>query len=465
MTTILILLLFHIIFVNCTSKIAIIGSGIGGTHTAYLLSNSNINSEIHIYEQSNFSGGRVNTEEFEGKVFELGAEFFINDNKILVELIQELKLTKYEKNIDDKSLGLWSGSEQLDFYLGNSLLINLPKLIYRYGLSMYYAKRQMATQLENFIKIYPELEKGKFFRDLKSLLEFMNLKDMIHIKFEDYLAQEGFYRQFMDELLNAVLGSIYNQNIQVNSFTGLITFAALFNKSMGIKEGNNQLVVQMLQRLQKNNSFKLNLNSKVDIIEKTSNGKYIAKTNSGMTNKYDIIIIAAPLLKTDIQFVNVNTSKNVQPKKYVNTHVFVVNSELKYEKFGLRSKADIPFAIFSYQKNITNISEFKKLGENLFKVQAETKVDELELSKYFHNPKIVLYKDWIYAYPKLDVVNEEELPDFVIDENLYHINAIEAAGSAMEMILISSKNIVNLVLENSRMKSSTKESKPQNEEL
>jgi hypothetical protein len=63
----------------------------------------------------------------------------------------------------------------------------------------------------------------------------------------------------------------------------------------------------------------------------------------------------------------------------------------------------------------------------------------------FYNYKLIYSQEWKYAYPQLNPVDIHDLPDFEIDKNVYHINAIEKASSCMELILISSKNIANII--------------------
>ena len=63
----------------------------------------------------------------------------------------------------------------------------------------------------------------------------------------------------------------------------------------------------------------------------------------------------------------------------------------------------------------------------------------------FDNHRLIHIQDWKYAYPILYPVEIDDLPNFEIETNVFHINAIEIAASCMEMILISSKNIANII--------------------
>ena len=430
---------------SVSTKIAIIGSGIGGTHTAYLILKKNSESEIHLFEQNTKAGGRINSVIIGDEYDELGAGFFITENQILNNLVKELKIPLKDPQVD-KSIGMWNGDKALQFTVGNYFLLNIPKLIYRYGMSLFWAKKNIDKNLSEFMRIYPEIEKGNSFKSLGSLLSFWKLKELIHQSFEDYLIKEGFNRFYINEMLSCVIAGIYNQNVNFNGFAGMVTLASMFGTPNSIKGGNYIIIERMIEALTKSNKFKLSLNTKVTEIEKLVNGKFSVKTNTGLVEEFDTVVIAAPLLKTDIEFKNIELKSNIRPKNFQRTHVYYIRSELKYERFGLCDYSEVPWAIMSMNKLKTDISEFLKMEKDLYKVQSDTKLSEEELSEYFIKPNILVYKDWLYAYPKLDVMKDEELPDFVIDNNLYHVNAIETAASAMELSLISSKNIVNMIV-------------------
>ena len=52
--------------------------------------------------------------------------------------------------------------------------------------------------------------------------------------------------------------------------------------------------------------------------------------------------------------------------------------------------------------------------------------------------------DWL-AYP--DYSTNQTLSNFVLTNDLYHINAIEWSASAMEMSVIGAKNVANMIIE------------------
>ena len=101
----------------------------------------------------------------------------------------------------------------------------------------------------------------------------------------------------------------------------------------------------------------------------------------------------------------------------------------------------------------SNINSFSLLspvdyenGDHLpsvWKVFSQNPLENSELDKLFKTRKEMRVCDWL-AYPHYDT-NQTFYTDFKLDDNLYHINAIEWAASAMEMSVIGAKNVANMI--------------------
>ena len=78
---------------------------------------------------------------------------------------------------------------------------------------------------------------------------------------------------------------------------------------------------------------------------------------------------------------------------------------------------------------------------NVYKVFSQGTLTEDELNGLFKQRNEVVTCDW-QAYPHYSNVT---LTPFKLAENLYHINAIEWAASAMEMSVIGAQNVANMV--------------------
>ena len=80
----------------------ILGSGMSGIYTAYLLSFKYPNSKIVILEKNKFYGGRVQTFSNKHMTVNTGAGRFHNGQKHILKLINDLKL---QQNIINRENG------------------------------------------------------------------------------------------------------------------------------------------------------------------------------------------------------------------------------------------------------------------------------------------------------------------------------------------------------------------------
>ena len=80
---------------------------------------------------------------------------------------------------------------------------------------------------------------------------------------------------------------------------------------------------------------------------------------------------------------------------------------------------------------------------NVWKVFSQQPLTVKDLSDIFSERREVKVCDWL-AYPNYST--NQTLSDFVITNNLYHINSIEWSASAMEMSVIGAKNVANMII-------------------
>ncbi|MDH5403822.1 MAG: FAD-dependent oxidoreductase, partial [Candidatus Heimdallarchaeota archaeon] len=81
-------------------KIAIIGGGIAGNVAADLLAKQK--KEVYLFEKNEL-GGRILTQNIEGISFDRGAEYFLETDTSLIDLIKELNLS-YEEYISSRAI-------------------------------------------------------------------------------------------------------------------------------------------------------------------------------------------------------------------------------------------------------------------------------------------------------------------------------------------------------------------------
>ena len=476
----------HLIFLSVllsminTQRIAIIGCGIGGSSQAYYLSQSIKNAEIHIFEENKFCGGRIKNYKINNNyTTELGAHYFILQNELIVNLIKDLNLTTHISKGDDDSIALWNG-EKIFLELGNWKVLNMLKMFWRYGFSMVKAKIALNEHLVLFLKFYTNIlgknkkNKTKTYNSLHKILKGMKLLNLVNITSEEFLHSFGFNNNFIDEFFQSIISSIYNQGKDINAFAGFVTLAALMNEPYSIVGGNYNLIQKLINTTKSNLLDKLKIFHKVQVFEIERNDDKLnlkfrnvnSTSNDFSTLSYDIVIVAVPLSYSKIKFVNFNKKIESKTSVYKNTFISILAGDINFRAFGFKKLNDVPNVILSNNSN-TVISELKTICKdcyrvernrvNVYSIQSSHNLTKFELDILFSNYSIVHIQDWKYAYPILSPVEIDDLPKFEIVKNVFNINVIEKAASCMEMILISSKNIANII--NNRQKNINSEDK------
>lgn len=197
------------------------------------------------------------------------------------------------------------------------------------------------------------------------------------------------------------------------------------------------------------------IRDRVSSITLTPGSKY-ALDCKNFTRLYDLVVIACPQIKTskqNIKLVGIPKPPSMAVK-YQRTVATFVHGELNYKYFDY-SNFFKPNQIFSVNPNlffssvsmIYPVEPNKSYDHRVFKVFSKEKLTNMQLDMLFSVRVDVVVKDW-YAYPVYSV-DMPKVP-FVIHDNLFYLNSIELAASAMEMSAISGRNIAKLVLKKLR---------------
>jgi prenylcysteine oxidase/farnesylcysteine lyase len=431
------LLIFFTISTCLSERVAIIGAGIGGASAAhYLLKNNNI--KVDLFEKDGNVGGRVQSKEFNGQMINVGASFFIKDNKLIYDLIKELgvEINSTENLKSKQQTSIVSGHDIL-VNLSNNKYINIIKFLWRYGLSPLYVKFLIDGHVKQFVKIYDMLESGRTFDTLADFIKAIGLPQLTNYTIEEYLLKNGIDQLYIDEVVNAFVHGIYNQDKTINAFAGFITLAGSGNETFEITKGNNYLIQAVADKLAPNANFKLYLNTKIDTIRKDNKKFYIGDT------EYDRVILASPLEKTGIKFQNI-TINNTLPHYFKDTHVTVVEGSVNPAYF--KNSTVTPNTFISNNKNITeNVSDLIYRADNMSTIQGDNGVPDLGFPILNEGYTVLYRKYWDFGYPDFKKYSIDELPSFTLDKGLYYINGIETAGSCQELSMIAARNIVNII--------------------
>ncbi|CAJ0831158.1 10472_t:CDS:2 [Entrophospora sp. SA101] len=250
-------------------KLAIIGAGAGGSSASYWLkeafTNSSLNVNTTVYEQSSIVGGRAKTIKFEynGEKFniELGATLFIDDNYNMFNSAKKfgLEFIKPGEEVPDARFGIWTG-------------------------------------------IY-EFEKP--FTSIESAAKRLNIHSLQTLTGDYYFSEiKKINKNYIYDFIEPAVRANYGQNI--SDIHAIGTFISLAPQgAKGIKGGNFLLFEKFIE----NSGANLQLNSKVIKIKKLpekssidtiDSSKYLVYTKSGTIEEYDGIILATPISFDDL---------------------------------------------------------------------------------------------------------------------------------------------------------------------
>lgn len=439
-------------------KVAIIGAGIGGASVSHYLAQNFSNIEITLFEKENEAGGRTNHFKVNNHVVEMGASFFIEANKNIIELAQIYNCS-YGTSLNTKEiLGLWNGTSFL-LETSTSKYWTLAKMIWRYRLSPLYFSNANSKMVENFFKIYQNV-----FHNYSEFLAIIKAEQLMNITFENYLINEGYHLDYINQFVAGVISGIYNQDFKkINALAGMIAMAGANNKAYSFHEGNQEFIKKIIRNNQKIKFYNGTIVKKIT----RSNSQYQlvyqnSKKEINDEEIFDIIIIASTINDIEIQLDHYIPKKNVE---YVETFVYLVSGEINCNYFDKTKsddqKEDCPAILMNTQIKNSFVADYSRICKkcfehdkrktDIYKIQSSRKLNELDLKPLFQNNsiKILFYKEW-KAYPLLQALNQTELYDIQLDDGVFYLNGMEMLASCMEMEIISGRNIVNLILENQK---------------
>lgn len=212
-----------------------------------------------------------------------------------------------------------------------------------------------------------------------------------------------------------------------------------------IKGGNKKVPEKLIEH----NKVNLINEYVTEIIKNEKSYTLITATNKNAT--YDYVVFAAPLAenqKVPITFTNTSLLVN-NIGKYHRTVSTLVIGDINKKKFSPLSDETSQFVVISnndneYFNSVSNVGAVNEtyISLNVWKVFSQKPLTEDQIDQLFDQTKEIKEVDWL-AYPHYEVPTTPR--NFRIDDRLYHINAIEWAASAMEMICIGAKNVALLI--------------------
>ncbi|XP_039303529.1 prenylcysteine oxidase-like [Solenopsis invicta] len=312
--------------------------------------------------------------------------------------------------------------------------------------------------MEDIAKIYDLQDAGHSFANATALLSVIN-KDfpkLLQTSTREYPLRQGFKKILIDGLVQAITVAVYGVEVQnIQSFVGRISVAVVCADLWSVKGGNKKVPQHLIYR-NKNVNVEPRRVIKIHNLANVSNSSqyevtYINKGNTdSITSNYDIVIIAAPLTSDQefqIEFVGFPNSL-VFSGDYQTVYVTLVKAKLNLTYFGLQQSIN---SILSFNLNQTRISLFEKSGlvddsvKKFPRVWSICSKEPMESSAIHERFSHVIEKKEIVwkAYPQYST-NLLKPNNFKLHDALYHVNAMEWIGSAMEMSAIAGRNVAIL---------------------
>jgi len=192
---------------------------------------------------------------------------------------------------------------------------------------------------------------------------------------------------------------------------------------------------------------KLHLNTAVTEVIKEKDGTYKLLSNSVQLGTFDHVVLAFPMegSRSTVKFTGFSKTPYLsENKRYHRTVATFVAGHVKPQ---YKYISDILSCDNSHFFNSISLLHptILVVAEKypVYKIFSPNVLTKEQLNEIFEEIQHVEVHDWL-AYPEYNKI-PPKFPDFVLGPRLYYLNAIEWAASAIEMSLISGKNIALLI--------------------
>ncbi|KAK5580037.1 hypothetical protein RB653_000050 [Dictyostelium firmibasis] len=441
-------------------KIAIIGSGIGGSSCSYYINEEFLADKIHkpieitVFEKEKI-GGRTRNIDIQGKYTELGGSVVHPLNENIIKLIKKVGLKiKKSDEVDNNNLVIWNGKEFV-FSQHPYKIINQLKMLYNYNLSPIKFKNARDDVINKFLKGYNNSEP---FKTVEEFYKNLGILEVIKATAKEHLCDKlGISTEFVEDILSAGMRVNYNQDYDnLSAFAAFIGLAGTDDGLFSVEGGNYQVSEALL----KNSNAKVLSTHEVIEIEKVKKNKKqitykvtskdLSKNDELSTDEFDVVVISTPIEFSKIKFTGLPVTHDTLPKKdYKKVHVHLIGADsINGEYFGYPKDHPIDCILTAFNKTLPFFSLCEnsrgKLddGRQVFKIFAPNKLESKLIDKFFVKPELLHYHVWS-AYPVLSPT--QNFPPIIIDDGLFYNNAFEHSVSTIETTTISSKNTARLI--------------------
>ncbi len=432
-------------------KIAVVGSGIGGSSYVHFLNQAAAkNATITVYEKENRIGGRVKKDKLGGGLIEQGATLIHSSNYYLQDIMATYQLEKTKPHGGEgeaETLAIWDGN---DFRLNTSRnsFRSTIQMLWAYGMSLSDLSDLVKAMIPKWERIYTNLGQGTTYDSPESLFKAIDLYDLTQQTSYDYFKKAGIKDDLVYEFVDCISRVNYHQDGNINAFTDMVSLAGAGldgGELFSVDGGNDRMIHAILKDKENVN---IRLNQTVTTLNKLSINKqtlYEIQTSSGQRDTFDIVVVACPL---DLANISLPDYKVKMDRDYQTVHANFIAGEINYSYFNEVSNK--PQTIFTIENedipfvSIAKTSYATDWDLPIYKVFSRQALDEPFFNQTFKNRKGRIHQEW-KAYTVLSPM--KEWPPFKIDEGFFYINAMESAVSAMETEAIAARNVANLTLD------------------
>ncbi|XP_054442787.1 prenylcysteine oxidase 1 isoform X2 [Pteronotus mesoamericanus] len=389
-------------------KIAIIGAGIGGTSAAYYLRQKfGKDVKIDVFERGQV-GGRLATMTVQGQEYEAGGSVIHPLNLHMKRFVKDLGLSTVQSS--GGLVGVSNG-ETLVFEESSWFIINIIKLIWQYGFQPLRLHMWVEDILDKFMRIYRYQSHDYAFSSIENLLHSLGGDDflgMFNRTLLETLQKAGFSEKFLNEMVAPINRVNYGQGTDLNGFVG-------------------------------------NPTKMYEIVYQTGSDTH--------SNFYDIVLVATPLNQkmSNITFLNFDPPIEEFHQYYQHIVTTLIKGKLNSTTFTSRAleKFDLSTILTTdnsdlFINSIGIVSSVKNDnpqpsadGAYVWKIFSHETLTKEQILKLFLSHEYVTKQQWL-AYPHYKP--PEKSPSIILHDQLYYLNGIESAASAMEMSAIAAHN-------------------------
>jgi len=278
------------------------------------------------------------------------------------------------------------------------------------------------------------------------------MTDLAGVTLKDKLESLGVGDLLIDEMVTVATRVNYGQMPHsIHAFVGAVGLAGMDGELWAV-EGGNKDVVKCASMRARTKNFR----GEVTAVEKINSEFRLKIELEGSEPRFetaDVVVIATPLT-SDVASIQLpeGVKQDQFPGHYHKTVATVVQGNLIPEAVGFKEGSSYTTTNFyiSDDSDIVSIAKLSpvdykpEVDDNLssvYKIFSKRELTENELASMFSEIKFTHSVPWL-ASP--EYTTSDDFSSFELSPGLYYLNRMEWAASAMEMSVISAKNVANM---------------------